>query len=130
MRRTIALAALAVAALFLAACGGTVPSEAPDVDAPVGVGMCAPDVPDCDDMIVLADNDAELRREDAQALLGMTEGELPDDVRIARRGDEQLMLTQDYVVGRITVELDDLGGGFEVVSATLELEEGQETFTR
>ncbi|MEZ5298902.1 MAG: hypothetical protein R2697_22260 [Ilumatobacteraceae bacterium] len=61
----------------------------------------------------------------ADALLGTNEADLPDDVRVARRGDEQFALTEDYVIGRITVDLDDTdGSGYRVVAATVELTDG------
>lgn len=70
----------------------------------------------------------EQERQDARALLGMNEADLGDDVRIARRGDEQFALTMDLVPGRHTVELDDDGSGFRVVSVSLETPDGSETF--
>ncbi|MFP5323017.1 MAG: hypothetical protein ACLGIC_14395 [Acidimicrobiia bacterium] len=83
-----------------------------------------------------ADGDADFpsdeARQRAQELLGTAESELEigADLRIGRRGDEQFMLTEDYVLGRITVELDDDGSGSYVVTqATVELPEGPETCT-
>ncbi|MEZ5298685.1 MAG: hypothetical protein R2697_21110, partial [Ilumatobacteraceae bacterium] len=59
---------------------------------------------------------------------GTNEADLPDDVRVARRGDEQFALTEDYVIGRITVDLDDTdGSGYRVVAATVELTDGPRT---
>lgn len=41
-----------------------------------------------------------------------------------------MILTEDYVLGRITVELDaDTEGAFRAVTATVELPDGPETFT-
>jgi ABC-type amino acid transport substrate-binding protein len=71
--------------------------------------------------------DVDAARDAASALLGMTESFLPDAVRVARRGGELMMLTEDYVLGRITVELDNDGDGFRVTSATVELPDGPET---
>jgi hypothetical protein len=68
-------------------------------------------------------------RERAQSLLGMDEADLPDEVRIGRKGDETYMLTQDYVLGRNTVELEDTGDGYTVVSVRVELPDGPEVFT-
>lgn len=65
----------------------------------------------------------------AEALVGTPERELDADVRVSRRGDEQFMLTEDYVIGRMTVELDDRGSGFVVTKVVLELTEGPMTFT-
>ena len=59
----------------------------------------------------------------------MSESDLDDsEVRIARRGDEFFILTDDYVLGRSTVELDDDGNGYRVVSVTVELPDQPETF--
>ncbi len=67
-------------------------------------------------------------RDDAHGLLGRSEADLPVDVRVARKGTEQFALTEDYVLGRFTVELDDDGDGFRVTSVTLELLDGPESF--
>jgi hypothetical protein len=67
-------------------------------------------------------------RNEAQGLLGRGEGDLPADVRVARRGSEQFALTEDYVLGRSTVELDGDGDGYRVTSVTVELPDGPETF--
>jgi hypothetical protein len=82
------------------------------------------DEPDWDDY------PSESARERAREVLGTPEDELDPDVRIARRGDEGFMLTEDYVLGRITVELDEEGGTFVVTQATVELPDGPEIFTR
>jgi hypothetical protein len=76
------------------------------------------------------DFDVEQARQDARALLGMDEADLPADVRVGRRGDEQFALIENYVLGRSTVELDDLdGSGFRVVQVTVELPDGPDTLT-
>jgi len=130
MRRPLssaAVAALAVVALALAACGD---DGASDPDAPV-TSEPSDDVDDgtVDDPDDFgADFDTEAAREEARAVLGMFEEDLPEDVRIARRGDESFMLTEDYVLGRRTVELDDDGDGFRVTSVVVELPDGPETF--
>jgi hypothetical protein len=74
--------------------------------------------------------DSEQARADARALLGTPEGELGDTVRVGRRGDEHMAVTDDYVVGRMTVELDERDGAFRVTSVTVELPDGPETFGR
>ena len=66
-------------------------------------------------------------RDEAHGLLGLHEADLPSDVRIARKGAEQFPLTEDYVLGRLTVELDNDGDGFRVTSVTVELPDGPET---
>lgn len=140
MRTATPLAGALLAATLLAGCGATT-SDTAGADEPVGApvaGMCAPDQPDCVDTIVEGeeptdDGDAPMSADDhrarAEALLGVAEADVPADVRVARRGDEAFMLTEDYVIGRRTVELDDAGDGtYEVTKVVLELEDGPETF--
>lgn len=67
-------------------------------------------------------------REAARGLLGMYERDLPDDVRVARRGDESFPVTDDYVLGRRTVELDAEANGYRVTAVIVELPDGPETF--
>ena len=67
-------------------------------------------------------------RDDAHGLLGRYEDDLPADVRVARKGAEQHALTEDYVLGRLTVELDEDGVAHRVTSVTVELPAGPETF--
>ncbi|MDX1659512.1 MAG: hypothetical protein R3343_11880 [Nitriliruptorales bacterium] len=130
-------ASIAVFAVILTGCGGTADAaDAPGGEAPIA-GACHVDHPDCVDTGVdpeatpddLGDefpvDDAESA---AQSLLGATESDLSDDVRIARRGDESFMLTEDYVIGRMTVELDDRDGVYVVTAVTVELPEGPVTF--
>lgn len=128
------LGLLAALALSAAACGD-VEAAAPDAsagDSPVA-GMCHESQPDCIDTVVDSDGgDADALEEGAliqiaEALLGKTEAEATAaaDVRIGRRGDEQFMLTEDYVIGRNTVALEDDGSGtFRVVEVTVELTDG------
>lgn len=131
------LAALLVtSALALAGCAAPSAGAGDELggDEPAShpvAGMCAADQPDCDDMIVddEGDFDSDAARDAAAALLGAAEHDLDADVRVSRRGDEHFMLTEDYVLGRITVELDaDTDGVFRVVAATVELPEGPATF--
>ncbi len=124
--RTAGIAVLSTIALALAACGDDgVTDEVPDPDEPV-VSEPGDDVDDPDDFG--ADFDTDAAREEARAVLGMPEEDLPEDVRIARRGDESFLLTEDYVLGRRTVELDDDGDGYRVTSVVVELPDGPETF--
>lgn len=110
-----ALIALALGLSLLTACGG---SDDVTVD-PIDPGTSV----DGDEFPV------EQARQEAQGLLGMNEDDLPDDVRIGRRGEEAMALTEDYRLGRQTVELDDTdGSGFRVVSVVVELPAGPETF--
>lgn len=67
-------------------------------------------------------------RDDAHGLLGRYENDLPADVRIARKGSEQYPLTDDYRLGRLTVDLDDDGDGYRVTSVTVELPDGPDVF--
>lgn len=101
-------------------------------------GICAQDQTDCVDTPQLASDEPvaidetgikQLRR-DAKYYLGRSRNELPEPIRIGRIGNEHFALTEDYRVGRITVELDDVdGNGTPIVtSATVELPDGPETF--
>lgn len=105
-------------------------ADDPSVEAPPVAGMCLPDVPDCDDTAEFGDEfPTEQVRQHARGLLGANEADLADDVRIGRRGAEQMALTEDYRLGRFTVELDDTdGSGMRVVRVTVELPDGPESF--
>ncbi len=121
MKRTILGASLAVLLLGAAACGGEAaggdPLSPPAIPEPTSEPGFGDDFP------------TEEARQQAQGLLGTDEADVPDDVRVARRGSESFALTADYELGRITVELDDTdGSGFRVVLATVELPDGPETF--
>lgn len=129
---------VAACALALTACGaGSDPAASDGTDA--AAGACPVDDPDCvdtpeldsDEPVVIGDEGIEQFRKDAQFYLGVAEAELPETVRVGRIGDEHMALTEDYRVGRITVELDDVDddGSFEVTAATVELPDGPETFT-
>jgi hypothetical protein len=136
-RRSVLLVLLV---LTVTACGSAT-GLSPGPDDPVSdggaAGACPVEEPDCVDTPQLGDDgDAfdldeaavESLRRDARTYLGWEESELNDLVRVARRGDEHFMLTEDYRVGRITVELDEVGGTFMVTKATVELPDGPETF--
>ena len=76
-----------------------------------------------------ADPTVELEQK-ARAVLGMHQEDLASDVRIGRVGDEHMMLTEDHVIGRLTVGLDDLdGAGLQVTEVTVEVPGGEATFT-
>ena len=152
--RATALALAALALVAGAACGdddvetstgADDVTEEPDTDddAPLGdgggaAGTCLEGTPDCQDTPMDPDQPlsgpdddfpSDQARDDARATLGTAEDELGPEIRIRRRGSESMMLTEDYVLGRITVELDDDGTGtFVVTSATVELPDGPETF--
>jgi hypothetical protein len=132
MRRFPLLVVLA-ASLALAGCGSPDASLADDdTQPPPGAGMCAPDMPDCVDTVSEPDGEAgdadPTDPSQADSLLGVAEADLDEFVRIARRGDEAFMLTEDYVVGRLTVELDaDDEGVYRVTKATLERPDGPYT---
>lgn len=132
-----------IATMGLAACGtadGAVPGRFEPAGSSVdsAAAMCSQDEPDCTDTPQLADDEPvaidetgiEQLRRDARFYLGAQKDDLNEHVRIGRIGDEHMALTDDYQVGRITVELDDLrGDGMPVVtSATVELPDGPETF--
>lgn len=149
MRTASSLALLASAALI--AVGGTtlaLAGDGGDGATPPTSGMCAPEVPDCTDTVVVPGGDgptdpagtggdpddgsfdSDAARTEARATLGLAEGELGADVRVARRGEEHFALTEDYVLGRLTVELDaDAEGTYRVVAVRVELPEGPEAFT-
>jgi hypothetical protein len=137
--------------LALAACGptaggdgtaagldGTGDADQADSGDDPAAGICPQDQPACidtpqlydDEPVTIDDTGIEQLRRDARFYLGKSQGELHELVRIGRIGDEHLALTEDYQVGRITVELDDVAGsGTPVVtSATVELPGGPETF--
>lgn len=110
-----ALVALTLGLSLLTACGSSDGAAVDPIDP--GTSIVGDEFP------------VEQARQDAQAVLGMNEEDLPADVRIGRRGDEVMALTEDYRLGRRTVELDDTdGSGFRVVSVVVELPDGPETF--
>jgi hypothetical protein len=136
--------------MVLAACGtpdvdpaGSPPGEPVGSDGAGGgaAGACLEGTPDCVDADLSGDGEAPgppaaldvaSARRDAEALLGLPEDEAVEqpDVRIGRRGDEQMMLTEDWRPGRRTVATEDDGTGtYRVVEVVLELEVGTETFT-
>jgi hypothetical protein len=133
----ITTAALAAVAILAAACGGAADAVGTEPDQPTAspsAGMCAEGTPDCVDTVVeddqmvddAVDEGAMIR--DAESLIGQTEDEVLEawpDVRVGRHGDEHLMLTEDYVIGRMTIASEDDGTGtFRVVEVTLELTDG------
>ena len=108
-------------------------------ETPTPAAMCAEDAPDCDDTAILDDPaepvgdefDSQAALTQAEELLGLAEPALDADVRIGRRGEEQLALTEDYVLGRMTVELDINDMDEWIVTAvTVELPDGPQTVTR
>ena len=120
MRRiSLAVAAIALT-LVLAACD-------PTPTGSVTAGMCPPPAQHCDDT---SRDPVGGSSEPADAyLVGLARDELPDDVRIARIGDEWFALTEDYVIGRRTVELDvDDDGITRVVLVAVEADHGLVTF--
>lgn len=139
----LAAAVAAMVALGLAACAGAEGADRTAADPTSGgadavADACLEGEPDCVDTPQLTEREPvpidetgiEQLRRDARYYLGVPQDELPEVVRIARTGDEDVALTEDYQIGRITVELDDHDGdGTPVVtSATVELPDGPETF--
>ena len=107
--------------MVLAACGQPAPDQPVAVGPTTGSGGGAAGIEPVSD-------DGMLRRA-ARDLLGVAEEDLPSGVRVARRGDEHMVLTEDYVLGRMTVELDARDGGkFRVVAVTVEMKDGPRTF--
>ncbi len=131
-------------AVFLAACGdpaGTTAAEQPTsapADPGAAAGMCIEGATECVDTPQLnSDEPVEIDetavaqfRKDARYYLGRPQSELTELIRIGRIDDAQRALTEDYQVGRITVELDTPSSGGEpiVTTATVELPDGPETF--
>ncbi len=65
---------------------------------------------------------ADTLLESAASILGTPETGVDPSWRVGRRGEESFALTEDFVVGRFTVELDDDGTGvFLISSVTVEL---------
>lgn len=139
--KTFTRAALALlAAASLVACGDDDDTVNSNADAPAGstddvASACMEGAEDCDDTpdATAGDDDESIDEhaviEEAKALVGQPEDELDPEVRIARRGDEQFALTEDYVIGRMTAELDpDDAGVYRVVKVVVELTEGPMTF--
>jgi hypothetical protein len=128
----------------LSACGTTAGVDSPSGGTTAGSGTdvttaaCPQEDPGCidtpqhldDEPVAIDETGIDQLRRDAQFYLGASQDELPDVVRIGRIGSERMMLTEDYRIGRLTVELDDLeGDGVPVVtSVTVELPDGPETF--
>jgi hypothetical protein len=132
MKPTPRLLALAVVPLLaLAACGDDEPVGTPGTGDPVSTpAPGATDAPGDATTLPPGALDVAAALRQAASLLGAPEDALPDDVRIARRGDEQLALTTDLVPGRLTVELDeDETGQYVVTSVAVETEDGSEVVT-
>lgn len=129
--RLLVLAAVPV--LVLAACGDpetTSPADTPDTTGPVVTSPATDPAPGDATTVPPGDLDLAEATRRAASLLGASESDLPEDVRIARRGDEQFPLTADLVPGRLTVELDeDDSGEYVVTLVSVESEEGSEVVT-
>lgn len=98
-------------------------------DAPEPDSTCLVGTADCGDADLggerLSFDAIDAIDQAAHGLLGRYETDLPADVRVGRRGAEVMMLTEDFVVGRLTVALDDTdGSGYRVVEVTAELPNG------
>ena len=144
MKRSLLLAVAAVLVLLVAACGNddvvvgpgspgdevpTTPSDGSDDDMPTTPTDGSIDDPDIEPIDEGDQFPTDEAREAARGFLGMDESDLPPEVRIRRRGEEEFALTEDYVLGRVTVELDDTdGSGYRVTSLVVELPDGPETF--
>lgn len=146
MIRTGAVVMLGVLTLATAACGAQSGEDtavsAPAAAAPTGdgsggaAGTCLEGASDCVDTpqlnsgepVTIDETGIQQLRRDAKFYLGKGRGELNETIRIARVDDEQFALTEDYRIGRITVELDTVQGKPTVTSATVELPDGPETF--
>ncbi len=124
-------------------CDDTGILDGDDAEAEPSAGMCIEDEPDCADTVVAGGEEEEPAEPvgdefdspaaiaQAEELLGLPDTELSPDVRIGRRGEEHMMLTEDYVLGRMTVELDINDMDEWIVTAvTVELPDGPQTFTQ
>lgn len=138
--RSLTLAAAAL--LALAACGDsettapanepidpavTTPSTDPVVATP---GTAAPEAPGDATTVPPGAPDIAAAMRRAASLLGSYEADIPDDVRLARRGDEDFALTMDLVPGRLNVELDeDADGEYVVTAVSVETADGSQVVT-
>lgn len=132
MNRLLSLATVIVLGLALAACGDDdqsvttpgAPGDGGAVSTTVDPGASTDDPGDGGDVFP-----TDTARETARGYLGMYEDDLPPEVRVARRGEEEFALTEDYRLGRVTVELDDTDGdGYRVTRVVVELPDGPETY--
>ena len=139
MRTLPHLLTTGVLAVALAACGfSTESGEATGGDEPTAAPAGDQDDDMSDDTSMPADEDAErpdgISRAEAEAVgtayLGLTEAEAEAQAqvdgrpfRVGARDGEQFMLTEDYVVGRITVTITD----GVVTAATVEASDQQVT---
>jgi hypothetical protein len=137
IRGTFATLALVTSAV-LAGCAAPTTATGSSGDPGAGgvAGMCVEGATDCVDTPQLTGDPMPIDetgirqfRRDAKFYLGKPESELPEMIRVARVDDESYALTDDYQIGRITVELDDRGDGPVVTKSTVELPDGPETFT-
>lgn len=136
MKLPLATLVAMLLALGAGACGGSdaepgsnacLVGAADCADDP-GSGMCPPDVTDCVDTSA-DDFDVEAARARAYGLLGLYRSDVPEAVRIARIGDDELPITDDHRLGRMTVEIEDTdGSGLRVVAVVVELPDGAETY--
>jgi hypothetical protein len=137
MTRTTS-AVLVAMAMLAAACGGAdAAGSEPTTDGGPAAGTCLEGTPDCVDTDLGGSANAPDGEEpidegamirEATDLLGEREEAVlaaREDVRVGRRGSEQMMLTEDYVLGRKTIATEDDGTGtYRVVEVSIELTEG------
>ncbi|WP_052667803.1 hypothetical protein [Nitriliruptor alkaliphilus] len=151
MRTSPATRGLLVALLLLTACGAADGDEflraddGPSAGGAAGgaAGACLEGDPNCVDADLGGDAgagddvgfdiDIDAARQDAESMLGEPEDDVLErweDVRLGRRGDEEMILTFDLRPGRKTIATEDDGTGtYRVVAVILETEDGSETFT-
>jgi len=129
---TSSLLALALLATACAAAADARSNADEPTSAPPATGMCLEGAPDCVDTVVDPDANSDVDEgaviAEAKALLGGTQAEVLNSqpaIRLSRAGDEHFALTEDYVLGRMTVATDDDGTGtFRVVEVVVELTDG------
>ena len=131
IRTPFLIASLAAASFLLGACGDDDPTTTsaadqptvtdPDSSGAAGGACLEGSTEPCNDVGAPADDGGGA----ARSLLGVAREDLGPDVRIARVDDETFMLTEDYVIDRVTVELDtDADGVARVTVVTLEADGG------
>ncbi len=136
---------LVAGALALVACGGDdVAGDTPVTSDDQGIAVGEPNGPGADDPNAGGAGDTMPAghqfspEERADMLFGQTEEEANNlalefgwSIRTGRVDDEQYMVTEDYVIDRMTLEYDtpEDGGEPVVTVVVIELEDGPRTFT-
>ena len=130
-QRSFRIVASMLLLLTVVGCGGRIAAPEETIGDGAGAACLEGDV-DCYETGAESPTegfDLEAARQAAHGVVGMFETDLPEDVRVARRGQETFQMTSDHIPGRLTVELEDTdGSGLRVVLVTVELPDGQESY--